>query len=223
MRKLLAISICLSLLSYAAVSQPYTTTWPYLYPDFKEGVIHMRGGQEVSNLFNIHLLNGRLHYLDGEVVKEAVPGDMLYVEIGGDRYRSVDGNIMRVEAESSAGFVAAHITGDFESLMVGKSAYGMTANTESITQVSSLDLQKGINTNHMLLLQGKQDGQEFDLLVKYYIVAGGRTYPAYKGDILKMLPDERKSAFKSFVKENRIKWDDPIKLVMLVDFLAEQD
>lgn len=221
MKKLLSVCLFLSLLSYAVSSQPYTTTWPYLYPDFMDGVIHMRGGQDLSCRLNVHLLNGRLHYLDDEIVKEAISGDMLYVEIGGDRFKSVNGNIMRVEAESTGGFVAAHITGDFESLMVGKSAYGMTANTESITQVSSLDLQKGINTNHMLLLQGKEEGQEFDLQIKYYIIAEGRTYPAYRGDILKMLPEDRKSAFKSFVKENRIKWDDPQKLILLVDFLGQ--
>ena len=200
-------------------AQPYTTTWPYLYSDFQDGLIYMRGGQKIYQKLNIHLLHGRLHYLDAGVVKEAMAGDIFYVETGKDRFMVVNGDMMRVEAEVPDGFVACHITGDLESLMVGTGAYGMTANTESIQQYSSIDLQKGVNTPHMLLLQEKESGQEFDLKKEYFIVTGGKVYPAYKGDIEKMLPKESRKSFRDYVKANKIRWNDPQKLILLVEFL----
>lgn len=203
-----------------AVSQPYTTTWPYLYSDFMDGVICMKGGQMMSCRVNVHLLNGRLHYLDGETVKEAASGNLSYVLIGEDRFVVVNGDVMRVEAESPNGFVAVRLTGDFDSIMAGEGAYGMTANTESVTRLSSLDIQKGVNANHMLLLEEKENGQEFDLDKEYFLVAGEDVYPAYRGDILKTLHGDRRDAFKSFVKKNGIRWDRPDRLILLVDFLA---
>lgn len=204
-----------------AVSQPYTTTWPYLYSDFRDGIICMKDGGKLSCRVNVHLLNGRLHYLDGETVKEALSANLSYVLVGQDKFVSVDGDIMRVEAESRGGFVAVHMTGDFDSVMAGEGAYGMTANTESVTQLSSLDIQKGINANHMLLLEEKDQGQEFDLRKEYYLVAADMVWPAYRGDILKALPDDRRDAFKSFLRNNKIKWDNPDRLILLVDFLAD--
>lgn len=215
-----AIAVLAAVSIVTAASQPYTTTWPYLYPDFVDGLICMKGGQKMSCRVNVHLLNGRLHYLDGETVKEAASGNLSYVLIGEDRFVAVNGDVMRVEAESPNGCVAVRLTGDFDSVMAGEGAYGMTSNTESVRQLSSLDIQKGINANHMLLLEEKENGEEFDLRKEYYLVADSILCRAYRGDILKMLPEDRREAFKSFVKKNRIKWDRPDRLILLVDFLA---
>lgn len=202
-------------------AQPYTTAWPYLYSDFQDGVIYMTGGQKIYQRLNLHLVMGKLHYLDHGIVKEALAKDIFYVEIASDKYFFIDGTLMQVTAETRDGFVADHITGDLESLTVGTGAYGMTANTESVTQVSSLDFQQGVNTNHMLLLQQKDSGQEFDLKHEYFIVTGGKVYPAYRGDILKMLPQDRRKDFTTFVKTHKIKWNKPDRLILLVDFLKD--
>ena len=202
-------------------AQPYTTAWPYLYSDFRDGVICMTGGQKIYLKLNLHLVMGRLHYLDRGIVKEALAKDIVYVEIASDKYLFINGTMMHVAAEQPGGFVADHITGDLESLAAGTGAYGMTANTEAVTRVSSLDFQQGVNTNHMLLLQEKDSGQEFDLRHEYFIVTGGKVYPAHRADVLKMLPPDRRKDFTAFVKANKIRWNRPDRLILLVDFLKD--
>lgn len=202
-------------------AQPYTTTWPYLYSDFQDGVIYMTGGQKIYHKLNVHLLKGRLHYLDNDVVKEAYSGDIFYAEIGpgSDKFMVVNGDMMKVVAEKPEGFVADHITGDFDALMVGTGAYGMQANTEAVQSYSSLNIQGAVNVNHMLLLQEKQSGREFDLKHQLFVVTAGKVYRAVRSDIEKTLPKEDRAAFRAYVKQHKIKWNDPEKLLLLVDFL----
>ena len=218
------MTFTLLLLAAGLRAQPYTTTWPYLYSDFQDGVIYLTGGQKIFHKLNVHLQKGRLHYIDNGVVKEARAGEIFYVEIGPgpDKFMVVNGDIMRVEAESHDGFVADHITGDLEALMVGTGAYGMQANTEAIQSYSSLNLQQGVNTNHMLLLQEKNNGQEFDLKEEYFIVTRNKVWRAVRSDIMKVLPTEDRAAFKTFVKQNKIKWKDPRSLIRLTDFLKDK-
>ena len=202
-------------------AQPYTTAWPYLYSDFRDGVICMTGGQKIYLKLNLHLVMGRLHYLDRGIVKEALAKDIVYVEIASDKFMFVNGDMMKVVAGQPGGFVADRITGDFEALMVGTGAYGMQANTEAVQSYSSLNIQGAVNVNHMLLLQEKDSGQEFDLKHEYFIVTGGKVYPAHRADILKMLPPDRRKDFTAFVKANKIRWNRPDRLILLVDFLKD--
>ena len=202
-------------------AQPYTTAWPYLYSDFRDGVICMTGGQKIYLKLNLHLVMGRLHYLDRGIVKEALAKDIVYVEIASDKYLFINGTMMHVAAEQPGGFVADHITGDLESLAAGTGAYGMTANTEAVTRVSSLDFQQGVNTNHMLLLQEKDSGQEFDLKHQLYIVTSGKVCRAVRKDVEALLDKTQKALFKSYLKEHKVKWKDPQSLLQVVTFLDE--
>lgn len=223
MRNILAIlaALCFTAAAVPAQQRP-TTTWPYLYPEFQDGVIYFLGGQKVFHKLNVHLMKGRLHYIDSEIIKEAQAGEIFYVEIGPkpDKFIVVNGDMMRVEAESPSGFVACRITGDFESLMTGTGAYGMTANTEAIQQYSSLNVRPGVNTNHMLLHEEKSEGQEFDLVEELFLVTGDQVIRAYRKDVERTFADkEAKAAFKTFLKQNKIKWKDPQSLLKVVDFL----
>lgn len=221
MRRLI-LSFLLTVLSGLALSaQPYLTTWPYLYNEFQDGVIYFTGGQKVFHKLNVHLVKGRLHYIDNGVVKEAMDGDIFYVEIGHkpDKFMVVNGDMMRVEAESPDGFVACRITGDFEALMVGTGAYGMTANTEAVQQYTSLNVSRGVNTTHMLLHEEKDSGQEFDLVEEYFVVTPDGVWRAVRSDIERSLPKEERAAFKAFVKANKIKWKDPQSLIKLTGYL----
>lgn len=222
-RVLTLIAVVLLSASSWMSAQPYTTTWPYLYSDFQDGVIYMTGGQKIYHKLNVHLMRGRLHYLDNGVVKEAFAGDIFYAEIGpdSDKFMVVNGDMMKVVAEQPNGFVADHITGDFEALMVGTGAYGMQANTEAVQSYSSLNIQGAVNVNHMLLLEEKGEGREFDLKHQLFIVTGGKVYRAVRSDIEKVLPKEDRAEFKAYVKQHKIKWKDPEKLLVLVDFLSK--
>ena len=86
MKKLLFIFVSV-LTALSAFAQDYepTANWPYLYPDFKEGVM-MVGNKPSKARFNIHLNLGALHYVDKGTIKESaalhlprVPYQELYI------------------------------------------------------------------------------------------------------------------------------------------------
>ncbi len=219
MKKLILILTAL-FVSISAFSQECSTSWPYLYPDFQDGLIYMSGGQTIAHKLNIHVLKGRLHYIDGEMVKEALGKDIIFIEIGKDRYMVVNGDVMKVVGSQEKGFVATHITGDMQKLLETGGAYGSSSTTQATRKLSSIEMA-GANQNHMELRQNKDNGQAIDLIYKYYIVTNGQVYEATKRGIESQLSPERKAAFKVFLKNNKIKWKDPESLLTLLDFFNE--
>lgn len=92
-----------------ACGQECSTMWPYVYPEFRDAVLYKKDGTKFELKVNVHVLHGRLHYLDDGLVKEAFPHEVLLVQIGEDRYMDVNGDIMKVVASEDRGFVAGHI------------------------------------------------------------------------------------------------------------------
>ena len=99
-----AFALCLKAQNY----EP-TSTWPYIYPEFTEGTLHLNASGVREGLYNIHILEGRLHFIDGEIVKEADPTDVYSVKIGNEIYLNAGGTMMKVLAESEAGVVLQEI------------------------------------------------------------------------------------------------------------------
>lgn len=212
-------SAVLLLQGISVSAQTCTTTWPYLYPDFRQGTVFLEGGNGQHCKLNIHLLRTALHYIGQGMIKEAFPRDIDSVRIGDDLFRYVNGVPMRVAADGPSGYVAEMLRGDFTSAVEGSGAYGMSASTISKTDLSSLEVSGGTNQNHMLLLQNKEHGKTVRIVGEYFIVTGSGVYPAVRSDIQKILPEERIPEFKAFVKERRIKWKDSGSLLELTTFL----
>ena len=59
-----AFALCLNAQNY----EP-TSTWPYIYPEFTEGTLSFNVSGEREGLYNIHILEGRLHFIDGEIIR----------------------------------------------------------------------------------------------------------------------------------------------------------
>lgn len=213
-------SAVLLLQGISVSAQTCTTTWPYLYPDFRQGTVFLEGGNGQHCKLNIHLLRTTLHYIGQGMIKEAFPRDIDSVRIGDDLFRYVNGVPMRVAAASRYGFVAELLQGDFTSALEGSGAYGMSVSTISKTDLSSLEVSGGTNQNHMLLLQEKERGKTVQIEGRYYIVVPSGVYPASRGEILKMLPEDKVPEFKAFVKKKRIRWKDPESLVLLLGYFV---
>ena len=135
-RHLLTLAIALLTCGAALRAQTCTTTWPYLYPDFQDGTVYMRGGGTQNIKLNIHLLRTSLHYIELGMIKEAFPRDIDSIRIGGDLFRYVNGVPMRVAARGTAGYVAERLTADFAAALEGSGAYGMSASTISKTDLT---------------------------------------------------------------------------------------
>lgn len=216
----------LALMAGAAVSSAQdhepTTTWPYLYPDFMEGELHMPGGVNKSGLYNVCIAQGTLHFIDGPLVKEALSSEVFSVRIGEDCHANVGGRIMRVLAKSDNGFVAEDLSIDVASLNATGGAYGSSSNSVSTRALSSLEGIGGTsaNMNHMDLKNSKNDGKVLPLIKKTYLVLPNRIIYATKKDVL-AAEGVDKARTNAFLKENKIKWKDPQSLILLVDYLSE--
>lgn len=219
------ISFLAGMASVLCLAQDYepTTTWPYLYDDFSEGMLHIDASHDKPGLYNIHLLKGRLHFIDGNMIREANPADVYSVLIGSDIYCNVGGVMMKVLAKSDGGFVALASEVDMTRLNSSDGAYGSSSNTAATRNLSSLDAISagGAAVNHMNLKNAKGDGKSLPVLEKIYLVYDGNVVFASKRDVMELEGVDRK-ALSFFLKENRIKWKDPQSLIRLVDFINNE-
>lgn len=205
---------------YIISAQTCTTTWPYLYPEFRDGTVYFDGGSTQNAKFNVHMLHTALHYIELGIIKEALPHDIDSIRIGKDLFRYVNGIPMRVIARGTSGYVAERLSANFASALEGSGAYGMPASTISKTDLSSLEVSGGTNQNHMLLLQNKDQGKIADIEKDYFLITEDNVYPASRKEILDRIPAERRDSVISFIKKNKIKWKNPDSLVLIADFLA---
>ncbi len=216
------ISILMSLAATLCFAQEYqpTSTWPYLYDDFTAGVLTDKDGALIEGLYNIHILHGRLHFIDGDMIKEAKPLDVMFVTVGEDLYRNVGGTMMQVLARSDKGFVVRKTEIDAAAMNATGGAYGSSSSTLATQALTSLEFTGSASgpVNHMNMKNSKNEGKTLPLIMKTYLVFGKNVVFATKRDVL-AIDGVDKDAVNAFIKENKIKWKDPQSLVRLVDFL----
>jgi len=213
------IALCSAIASQA---QEVTTMWPYIYPDFQEGIVHFKDHKSLRAPLNVHLLKSTLHYLEDKKIKEATSGDIESVHIGRDQYYVCDNQLIHVLNGDSTGFVAELVEADFSALMESGGAYGSSSSVQATRKVSSMEIGGVSIVNHMELKEKKDAGSLLPLTRKYFIVVAGKEYPATSKSIESQLPEERQEAFKLFVKQNKIKWKQPESLALLLDFFKNQ-
>ncbi|MGI6522124.1 MAG: hypothetical protein ACOX2D_13500 [Fermentimonas sp.] len=204
-----------------STAQDITTTWPYLYPDFKEGTVYFNGKTTLVAPFNVHLLKSSLHYLDNEQVKQVTTSDIALVIIGGDNYYARDNQLMRVISGDSTGFVAELVLADIDALTESGGAYGSSSNVQATRKLSSLEVGGIHVTNHVELKNNKDNGTLLPVKTTYYIVTNDAVYPATRKGMESMLPDHAKSDLRRYVKQHNVKWNRPETLHLLLDFLKE--
>ena len=209
------------LLSALLQAQEPTTTWPYLFRDFRQGTIYMKGGEKHIQTVNVHLRAGKLHFLDNDIIKEAVLSDVLLVDLDGARYFNAGGEMMLVVAESPKGMVLQSELGDFASLTETGGAYGTSSATSATRKLSSIDTDSQINQNHMLLKQSLHDGQSLETITKLYIVTPSFTIAADKAGVESVLDASRMAEWKKWLKENKIKWKNPASVITVLDFICQ--
>lgn len=212
-----AFVICLKAQNY----EP-TSTWPYLYPDFTAGILYVNvSGEQKDGLYNIHILEGRLHFIEGDLIKEASPADVYSVRIGDDIYLNAGGTMMRVLAESDAGVVLQETVVDKTRLNSSSAAYGASANSMAAWNLSSIE-QTGsmVNTNHMQLKNSRNEGEILPLTGRTYLMGGGKIVFAAKKDVAKAVGEDR---LKAFLKGNSVKWKDPQSLLAVVELIAKAE
>lgn len=216
----LATALLFGLTVFAQEYEP-TTTWPYLYPDFMDGQLQSISGAPRKGKFNVHILHGTLHFIDGELIREASLAEGFSVTIGKDVHVNAGGTMMKVLAKSDAGLVVLETLVDMARLNATGGAYGSSSNSIATQALSSLESATSLaGSNHMVQKNAKDEGKILPLQTKLYLVFGSKVVFAGKRDVLKMEGVDKRQV-EAFVKERKIKWKDPDSLILLVDFLAE--
>lgn len=194
-------------------------TWPYMYPEFASGTAYLRDGKKYEKEMNVHLAKGRLHFVDGNAIKEANSGEIVLVELNGDQFTSLNGDIVKVIGDIERGYVAKKTSVDFQKLNETDGPYGTKIDAGATLSLTTFELT-GVAGSYSELLRNRNEGSSLPLKNDYYIVTGGKVLNASKKAVENSLDAEGKAAFKTFQKQNKIKWQDTASLLQLVDFLA---
>lgn len=219
---LIALALIISFGRISAQTNEPTTTWPYLYSDFQTGELKKHSGAPVSGLFNIHIMESRLHFIEGELIREALATEVFSVKIGNDYYANVGGRMMKVLASSDNGFIAEEMLVDVARLNTTGGAYGSSSNSIATQALSSIEGIGGTrsNMNHMELKNSKHDGSILPVTVKRYLVLPGRIIYAAKKDVMQ-IDGIDKDALSAFLKGNKIKFKNPQDNLKVLDFIAD--
>lgn len=221
MKRIMYIAVVLFLSAAGAYAQSPTTTYPYLYDTFTNGTVVMDDGSKEARQMNVHLREGRLHYIDNGIIKEAYLTDVAAVEIGSDVFLPVYTSVMKVVAKNDNGCVVMEQLGDFEGAISGTGAYGVSASASATMKLTSVQMDSQVNQNYMNILNEKSEGMDLEIVSAYYIVTPKCKVKATRNDIEASLPAERVAQLKTYVKEHKVKWKNPQGLLPMVDFLAE--
>lgn len=218
--KRIVITLFIAFIAAASISaQQISTLWPYIYPEFKEGTLYMAGQEKLTSTFNVHLKEGRLHFVSQGIIKEVQNKDIVLVTIENDTYMVVDGRVMRVLGSEKRGFVATLVLADFDKLFETGGAYGASSSTSSVRKLSSIDIGGITTTNHMMLRESRENGIPLPVKQKYFLVTKGEIYPATRRGITSSFEDKaRKKEFKQFLKGKSINWSNPQSMLQLIDF-----
>lgn len=219
-----SIMYILALLIFSVIrtfAQTPTTTYPYLYDNFRDGVVVMSDGGRESKKMNIHLRAGRLHYIDNEIIKEAFLTDVAAVEIGSDVFVPVHASVMKVVAKNGNGLVAVEQLGDFETAISGSGAYGTSASSSATMKLTSVQQDGQVNQNHMNIYNEKSEGMSLRIQSTFYLVTPKYKVKATRSSVEAVIPADKAALLPQYLKEHKVKWKFPQSLLQLVDFLSE--
>ena len=225
MKKFLLICVAaLMAMSAAAQNDNPTINWPYLFPDFLQGEIMQSGGKSSKAPYNVHLGRGTLHFVENGTISEASIISALYITIGEDMFRYVNGKLLRVIGEGQRGFVAEETLADYSAVVRNDGAYG--GSLSNAAKGFSYDENFGnygylITNNYEDLLSIKNESEELPVTKSVYLVIGDKLIPANKKSVSEMEGIDKK-AFALFLKEGGIKWKDPQDLVKIVDYITAE-
>ena len=225
MKKLLLLLVgLLSVVGMSAQNDEPTANWPYLYPDFMEGELLRSNKNSNKARFNIHLNISALHYVDKNgKIKEADTWGVIGLIIGEDRFRFVEGKMLKVMAESKGGSVVKESRANYHAIVKNDGAMGTTA-LNSTTTKTFLYNENAINQYNGYLLT--DDWQYCLQTVKTAIEIRG-DYASdhiesgiYSAGILQLLSTEIKVIFKDLFDDIRAEALD-CSIVLYADTLCD--
>ncbi len=228
MKKILIICIGILLaVSVSAQDEQPTSSWPYLYPDFMEGELLRAGKDSNKGRFNIHLSISALHYVDKNgKIREADTWGVIGLIIGEDRFRFVEGKMLKVMAESKNGSVVKETRANYSAIVKKDGAMGTTALNSTTTRTflyneNVVDQYNGylLTDVYKDLYAMKEQSERLPVNSNLYLVIEKRLVPANKKSVA-ALDGINKKEFSAFLKTEKIQWNEPKDLIKVIDYIT---
>ena len=198
------------------------TKWPYIYENFTDGTIYFDSNKKSQAQLNIHLWGNKLHYVSSDQkILEADDNGIIRVEIGEDAYIDNDRQLVKILDVEQNNLVVEVTKADFDALFTGTGAYGSSLNSSASRDLSSLDLGGLDSPEFGRLLQEREDGRSISLKQQYFFIINNQQIEANNKDVEKLLKEEDKDAWKTFVKQSKIKWKSIDSLKEVLHFICQ--
>lgn len=188
----------------------------YRLPQFAEGVFTLKSGLKSRALFNYHIGNGEIEYINqkGDTMAIGVPDDIVNITIS-DNVQYIYSNKSYVE-----------ILGVAESARLGKKirvilendkkgGYGESAPASNQVSMRNFSLGSGIfHLNHDIAIVKSTS--------YYWVDPNNNLQPVTKKSSIKLVAKDKQSKLEAFIDENKINFnneDDLRKLLLFSDTL----
>ncbi|MCQ2146455.1 MAG: hypothetical protein MJZ16_02960 [Bacteroidales bacterium] len=220
---LFACSFCISIICSAQSSYKPTNKWPYIFEKFTPVVIHHLTTNGTSNVeANICVDDGSLHFLDDGTILQLRTGSIAKVEFGERIFIPINNYLMEVLVDTPDGMIVKSqtIKAGEDGVDIG---FGMTSSTNAASNFDlTATLAFGTSLLHSKIAEAAIEaayGSYLDVETKIYFFVNGYLIPATKKDFTETVG---KDVANAFLKENKIKWNEPASMLPAIKLLKEK-
>ena len=199
-------------------------TWPYLLEEFTSGGVHTSGGVDLNEgVYNISVVDGKLHYVQDGRILEADMRQVQYARIGETLYLNRMGCMEQVVAQEDTYVLLRSAKVDVDRLNKSDIGYGVSSATASTQSLNNLGVAgTTVSMELQAAISEAKSGSVLPLKESYYFLLGSRQIEANRASVF-ALPGIDKAAAKNFFKQEKINWSKPESLAKVLKYLADNN
>lgn len=225
MKKIVTILLSLFVAAISVDGHRFSprSSWPYIYEEFKDGIIRALNGDIAETKINVSVTDGRVYCIKDDTISEINMDKVFSVKIGEDIYFNASGKMMKVLGETPEGAVLEFVEVDTDKLSEAKIGYGITsavAQTQKVGLLMNMSTDL-VNMNYHNALENKGSGEDLPLTYTKYLYVRPLLLRASRAEILGCTMLDREESVQ-FIKEHKIKWNNVSSLEELIPFIKNQ-
>ncbi len=232
---LLLLMLCTAASAQTSGRQRYvpTTNWPYLFDDFKKGVVVYDNDTVSMAKLNFHLRAQSLDCIDsGGKIARVTLSKFQCAIIDKEVYRFVDGKPMRQIYEEEDAMLMNHSYINYDAMdngyNQGLALYArenletnIRANWNGHLNYASIHMPGEFNENYKELFLKKSDGQKLLINTVNYFVVKGKAFRAIPQECYDQLDKDGKQKLKRQIKSQNLKWKKPADQIAILLLLKQ--
>ncbi len=180
---------------------------PYAFSEFKDATVRQLFGRTIKQKVNISLEDATLRYYQDGKMMVANLDRILGVDFDSVSYVKVEDMLGAVVAKKGYNYLLRVTT--IDRVLFDKEVAGTENSSYMQLEGAFIDL----HPDEEILPKG------FPLKDKYYFWYSGKTVPAIEREFKKIVPAEKKRAFKDLMGDRWWSWKDEASLIQLLDYL----